>query len=99
MKITKPVSDCIKYCSAHPDIKNCETDCLSCQNATNDYILYNCHKNKNEKCKNIKFYYDCPVPIKEGFGYYEDKRDIQFLVTTIIILLFVLYLLKNKHFR
>lgn len=103
MNNSRGISDCESYCDNRPDIKNCKTDCLACQSATHDYILYDCPTSEHKKCKEIEFLHGCPIPsedsIQEGFAYMEEKREIQILATASIILSFILYVLKNKHLR
>ena len=103
MNNSRGISDCESYCDNRPDIKNCKTDCLACQSATYDYILYDCPASGHNKCKEIEFLHGCPIPsedsIQEGFAYMEEKREIQILATASIILSFILYVLKNKHLR
>jgi hypothetical protein len=106
MSNSKPpaISDCGAFCDNRLDIKNCKTDCLACQSAKNDHILYDCHTSGHKKCKEIEFIHRCQVPeivvpeIVEGFSYSEENNDIQVLATASIILLFLLYVLKNKHY-
>lgn len=133
MNNSKSISDCEAYCDSNPDIHHCISDCVACQSATYDYILYDCPTSENKKCKEIEteieFLHGCSVPkhderesetakanettvtrakararakarvidVKEGFGYHKGDREIQILATTSILLLFLLYVLKNKH--
>lgn len=107
MNNSRGISDCESYCDKRPNIKNCKTDCLACQSATHNYILYDCHASGHKNCKKLKleieFLHGCPIPtddsIQEGFAYMEEKREIQILATASIILSFILYVLKNKHLR
>jgi len=85
------ITDCVYHCDQNPGIPNCLEDCLACQTATNDYLLYHCYKRGHQKCQGIEFPPRCPVPT-EGFSNMEDDDyQIQVLVTVSIIMLFLLY--------
>ena len=92
------ITDCVYHCDQNPGINNCLEDCLACQTATNDYLLYDCHSSGHRKCQGIEFPPRCEVPpppnVTEGFSNMEeDDYQIQVLVTVSIILLFLLYVI------
>lgn len=88
------IEDCTKHCDQNPGINNCEEDCLACQMATHNYLIYDCHSSGHQKCQGIESIPRCTPPtVTEGFSNIEEDYQIQVLVTVSIILLFLLYVI------
>ena len=89
------ITDCQKHCDQNPDIPNCSDDCLACQSAIHEHIIYDCCTSGHEKCPDIESIPGCEPTCTEPFSNMKEEEDyqIQVLVTVSIILLFLLYVI------
>lgn len=90
------IKDCQKHCDQNPDIPYCSGDCLACQSAIHEHIIYDCCTSGHHNCPDIESIPRCEHTCKEGFSNMENDDDdyqIQVLVTVSIILLFLLYVI------